>query len=150
MRLCVLLLSLLLVFIWGNSLLPGETSGAISHWLQSLLARIFPGFRPGKEDTGHHLLRKLAHFSEFCCLGLCLSWLFRMLRKPTAAHLLLPLLGGTLVALTDETIQCFVPGRGPGLLDVGIDVLGISLGIACISIIYWLYAKNKKKYLEEM
>lgn len=33
LRLCVTLLVLILVFIWGNSLMPGEVSQAISNWV---------------------------------------------------------------------------------------------------------------------
>ena len=41
LRLCITLLTCVLIFIWGNSLLPGEVSGALSDWVKSILARIF-------------------------------------------------------------------------------------------------------------
>ena len=34
---CLLLLILNLSFIWGNSLLPGEISGALSDWVKGIL-----------------------------------------------------------------------------------------------------------------
>lgn len=141
LRLCVTLLILNLIFIWGNSLLPGEISGALSRWLKELLAPLL-GQKPG-EEGGHGLLRKLAHFTEFGCLGLCLSWLVRMLRQRTWEHWALPLVGGFAVACVDETIQCFVPDRGPGIMDVGIDTAGAAVGIILFSVVYFLRKKEK-------
>jgi len=97
-RLCVALLALNLAFIWGNSLLPGEVSGALSDWVKELLAAIFPG--AGMESSGGGLLRKLAHFLEFASLGLLLGWLAAMLQNRGWYALL----WGSLAALTDETI----------------------------------------------
>lgn len=148
MRVCVTLLALNLVFIWGNSLMPGDVSGAFSRWVKSLLDAIF--HRDGADsETGHGLLRKLAHFTEFCCLGIWLTWLFSMLgRKP---WLSLPC--GFLAACVDETIQRFVPNRGPGFRDVCIDTAGVILGILLILAGHTIYTKRKnrktKKFLEE-
>ena len=49
---------------------------------------------------------------------------------PARPHVALALLLSTLYAATDEFHQRFTPGRGPRPLDVGIDVVGASLGIA--------------------
>ena len=148
MGLCVLLLCLILMFIWGNSLLSWEKSEKVSQGVKGMMSEILPGMDSGSAGDGHHILRKLAHFSEFCCLGLCLSWLVRMLRQKQCDHFLLPLLGGFLAACLDETIQCFVPGRGPGLKDVGIDTLGVILGIVIISLVQFLKRKTTR-ILEE-
>lgn len=136
LRLCVLLLILNLGFIWGNSLLPGSVSGAFSDWVKGIVQAIFPNFDSGSSGGGGFLLRKLAHFTEFCCLGLCLSWLFRMLFTVPICWYSLPLLSGFLAACADETIQRFIPGRGPSLRDVGIDTLGVTLGILVMTLIY--------------
>ena len=42
LRLCAALLIANLAFIWGNSMLPGEVSGAFSDWVKSLLLPILP------------------------------------------------------------------------------------------------------------
>lgn len=143
--LCLSLLCVNLAFIWGNSLLPGDISGALSHWLRDSLAWLFPG-GPEDPDGGHGLLRKLAHFTEFSTLGMLLSWLYAMLLQKKWQQLVFPLLCGVLAACVDETIQLFVPDRGPGIKDVGIDSLGVMLGIV---IIYFISKKSKSKYLEE-
>jgi len=142
---CCFLLSLNLIFIWGNSLLPGEVSGALSDAVKDILAPLFGG-TPGS-PSGGGLLRKLAHFTEFTCLGLCLRWLFGMLRQKPLEYMTFPLLCGIAAAGIDETIQRFVPLRGPSIKDVGIDTLGVILGIVIISLIQ--IKKKRIKILEE-
>lgn len=137
LRLCVALLICNTLFIWGNSLLPGSISGAISGWVRDVLSPFFPA-TPG---DGHGLLRKLAHFTEFGCLGALLTWLFEMLEKQK----LFALMGAFLVACTDETIQRFVPDRGPSLKDVGIDTCGVLTGLILLSIGCYVWKKFKFK-----
>lgn len=143
---CLLLLCLNLVFIWGNSLLPGSISGLLSTEVKVWLLGLFPGLAGAGSDSGH-TIRKLAHFLEFCCLGMCLRSLARLRERSRLQQLLLPWMGGVLAACADETIQRFVPDRGPALLDVGIDTLGVTLGVGIISLIYFL--KEKQNNLEE-
>ena len=124
LRLCVALLLCLLAFIWGNSLLPGEVSQAISNWVQQRLLRTRP--TPGDPAlAGNGIIRKLAHFTEFTALGMTLGWLFGMLNRKR--HW--PFLCGAAAGCVDELIQSFVPERAPRLLDVGIDSLGVLTGI---------------------
>ena len=141
LRLCGVLLCMTLVFIWGNSLLPGEVSQAFSDWVKDLLNRLLPG---GGEDSllgGGGLLRKIAHFTEFAALGTLLGWLFGMLRKGN----LPPILLGMAAACVDETIQIFVPGRGPGLKDVAIDTAGVLTGLVLL-LIGHTFIKKKTHY----
>lgn len=135
-----------LAFIWGNSLMTAEISRALSTFVKDVLAWIFPATDSGDSGEGHHLLRKLAHFTEFACLGMLLSWLIRMLRTTKWEYYVLPLLTGVLVACVDEIIQIFVPGRGPGILDVGIDTLGVTLGIVLITV----YVSMKNKFWRKL
>ena len=145
LRLCTALLICNLVFIWGNSLLPGEVSGAFSDWVKAILAKLFSG--DADDSSGGGLLRKVAHFTEFAALGLCLAWLHGMLQKGK----LRPFLWGVLAASVDETIQRFVPDRGPSVKDVCIDSAGVLTGI----ILLWIghdYFKRRsaKPSLEDM
>ena len=142
LRLCVTLLMVNLAFIWGNSLLPGELSGAFSDWVRDLIAPLF-GSSPG-ESTGGGLLRKLAHFTEFLALGMCLRWLYGMLVQKQPWQMAFSAGSAIVTACIDETIQVFVPGRGPGLMDVGLDSLGAVLGITLLSVIH----HYRKKHLE--
>lgn len=146
LRLWLFLLAVNLVIIWGNSLLPGEISAAISGGLKTFLMKLLPA-RQGGGSGGSGMLRKMAHFAEFTCLGICLSQIFRILKTKTSQRLLLPLIWGVVVACVDETIQCFVPDRGPRLFDVGLDSCGVVTGIFIISLMH--YFKKKRKNLEE-
>lgn len=140
LRLCAALIIVNLCFIWGNSLLPGEISGAISDFVKDLLRAVLAllGFPPGGGGGGG-LLRKIAHFTEFACLGGLCTWLFGMLQRSA----LLALGSGFLAACIDETIQCFVPDRGPSVFDVGIDTAGVAVGIAVLLFIYFIRKRKK-------
>ena len=128
-KLCLTLIGLNLVFIWGNSLMPGAISGAISDWLAQLLG--------GGVDTpgGTGLLRKLAHLSEFASLGFLLAWYFWMQGERRFHLLCISLLGGLLTACIDESIQLISPDRGPSLVDVWIDTCGVVLGLTTLFVI---------------
>ena len=141
---CVALIIVNILFIWGNSCLPGSVSGAISHWVRNVLSFLFPG-GASDPDSGHGLVRKLAHFTEFACLGALFTWLFGMLSKP----LLIALPCGFLVACVDETIQRFVPDRGPAFRDVLIDTSGVLVGIGLLILGYTIRKRQAKQYLED-
>ena len=136
------LIGALLCFIWGNSLLPGSVSGAISDAVKNLLAFLLPGDVPGV-TTGGGLLRKIAHFTEFACLGAVLVWRFGMLEKRKITALVC----GFGAACVDETIQVFVPDRGPAIRDVAIDTCGVAAGIALLLLIGTM--KRKPTHLKE-
>lgn len=142
MVICCTLTALCLAFIWGNSLLPGEISGAISDEVEHILEMLLPEGEQLVEESVFPL-RKVAHFTEFTALGLCLTWLFGMLRKGRLPAFLC----GAAAACVDESIQIFVPDRGPGLRDVGIDTCGVLTGLLLLSIGYHCLCKRKKRHL---
>ena len=139
LRLCTALLICNLVFIWGNSLLPGEISGAFSDWIKSFLEQL--SFDESGNSIGGGLLRKIAHFTEFTALGMCLAWLHGMLRKGKIR----PFLWGVLAASVDETIQRFVPDRGPSIRDVCIDSAGVLTGIILLWFGYDYFEKRSAR-----
>ena len=143
LRICSVLLVANLAFIWGNSLLPGEISGAFSDWVKNLIAALFPYEGPAQESGG--LIRKIAHFTEFACLGMCLSWLLGMLKKKKYW----PFVLGTAAAAIDETIQIFVPGRGPGVKDVLIDSCGVAAGMILIYLGHIYFKRKSNQILME-
>ena len=136
MRICITLLICNLVFIWGNSLLPGEVSGRFSDWVKEILSLFLLGL--GMERSGGGLLRKLAHFTEFAALGMCLGWLFGMLQKGRVR----PFFWGAAAACLDEALQAFAPGRAPGAADVLLDCCGVLTGII---LLYLGHSYCKKK-----
>jgi VanZ family protein len=68
-------------------------------------------------------LRKLAHAGEYAVLGALLA---RAVAEQAAFRL------GIAYAVTDELHQAFVPGRAGTLLDLGIDSVGVLLGILAL------------------
>jgi VanZ family protein len=68
-------------------------------------------------------LRKVAHAAEFAVLGALLA---RAVSELGALWL------GIAYAVADELHQTFVPGRAGALLDVGIDAVGVLLGILAL------------------
>lgn len=100
----------------------------------------------GKGNVTDHLVRKLAHFTEFFVLGLelsTLSFLYYPVKRSLYFSLSLPLFCGLLAALTDETIQ-IAYGRGSQVPDVWLDFLGVSIGVAIVLIIWSLNRKIQK------
>ena len=136
-RTFTILIAANLALIWGNSLLPGESSGAISGGVVAFLGQFLPFLLT---EAGHTFLRKAAHFSEFALLGLLYSGRHRLTKGETPAHLML---FGLTVACIDETIQIFTPGRASSLIDVWIDTSGFALGLFVIVTVYAIYNKIK-------
>ena len=136
LRICTVLLILNLAFIWGNSLMPAERSQAFSDWMMSVLGSVPVEQAP---QAGSGVLRKIAHFAEFTTLGFLFAWLFALLRRGIWPAL--PF--GMAAACLDEIIQMFVPGRGPGILDVAIDTCGVLTGILLLRIGYKLITRRQ-------
>ena len=136
---CCVLIALNLALIWGNSVLPGGVSMELSDGFLALLGRSIPFLA----RIGSMLIRKLAHFSEFACLGLLLGWLL----SPEGGFrgFAAPALLGTLAACVDETIQRFVPGRESSLIDVWIDIFGVCAGILLLRLGYRCIRRRKER-----
>ena len=134
-----MLLILNLAVIWGNSLLDGEQSSAISGWVGQWLSRLLGSDEVVSGGSGHGLLRKLGHITEFFSLGIVVSQLAAAFAQPPHRSAWIALTGGIFTACVDEFIQRFVPGRSGRLTDVGIDAIGIVLSVVLI------YCIEKKK-----
>ena len=132
-----ILILLNLALIWGNSMLTGLSSEAVSGGLLAFLGRFLPVLLT---EAGHTFLRKAAHFSEFALLGLLYCGRHRLVKGEAPVHLM----GfGLAVACIDETIQIFTPGRASSLIDVWIDASGFALGLLLIVIFYTISNKIK-------
>lgn len=142
LRLCRGLIVCCLVFIWGNSLLPGAISQAVSDGLKQLMGLPLSA---GVQASGRDLVRKLAHFTEYAALGWLLGWRVAMGGKKPVLALIL----GALCACLDETIQIFAPDRGPGLADVLLDSFGVLAGIFALHLGHTVFKTIYKKHLED-
>lgn len=140
--LAVLILACL-VFIWGNSAMPADESGALSSGLLDWLKQTFPFL----ENLSEHFLRKATHFLEFCGTALLVSWECLLLGQKGIHRATMPLLFAVLTAAIDETIQLYSPGRYSCLPDVWVDVAGACTGISAFWILcgLWTLWKNRKE-----
>ncbi len=136
------LLSVLLVltlwFILGRSTKEAELSNEESLGLLALVRPILEFF-VGKGNATNYLIRKIAHYCEFFLLGLELGGLCLLWSKP----LLRASFAGLLVAMTDETMQLFVPGRTGQVQDVWLDFSGVLTAVllaGCLG--YYLNKRN--------
>ena len=133
-----ILICLNLALIWGNSLMTGLDSEAVSGGVLAFIGQFFPVLLT---EAGHTFLRKAAHFSEFALLSLLFCGRHRLVHRTTPLHLM----GfGLAVACIDETIQIFTPGRASSLIDVWIDTAGFALGFVVIYLANTIY-HNKIK-----
>ena len=144
MWICLSLIVWNLAFIWVNSMLTRDISSALSKLVGKILSLFLSGPLSPAEGEGHGILRKVAHFTEFCTLGVLISWHVRMLQLPKWSCYAVPILCCVVVAFIDETIQYFVPGRGPGFLDVAIDSAGGILGTLLLAYIAYRVSKVSK------
>ena len=116
-----------IMFIFRNSLENGAQSSArsqaVMQLVNSALAKVHLG------PLSEHLIRKLAHFSEFALEGFLLMLCIRVYTKHFVRHMSWPLLGGMTTALMDETIQLHSPNRTSSVVDVWIDMSGIVAGL---------------------
>ena len=144
-RILYTLLSLvLLLFIFANSWQNGAQSGirsaAITAWLNRLLYHAWIDYR-----FTEHLVRKLAHFSEYLLLGFFLTTTLRVYTTRFFSHIAWVLFLGILIPVIDETIQLFSEGRGSSLRVVWIDVAGFSLGMTTAILVIFLIRRRIKK-----
>lgn len=91
-------------------------------------------------ETSTFIVRKSAHFLEYCLLGASVFSVISVFspRKSLFGYLLsgfLSWLGGSFYAVTDEIHQRFVSGRSGELRDVFIDAAGVCAGILIFMLI---------------
>ena len=135
---CYAMLALLLLLIWGNSLQPAEASSAVSTGVLSRLQPLWLQLTGTNFPLSHQLLRKLGHFSEFFLLGLVSTLTAITFRKKILSMMPITLYVGLAVAVIDETIQYFSPGRSPEVRDILIDYSGFCCGLLVALALYKL------------
>ncbi|MDD4311558.1 MAG: VanZ family protein [Eubacteriales bacterium] len=123
-----ILLALILLFIWSNSLAGSKQSNALSGWVEKLLKPLIDpqGNIPAK--VFDYEVRKAAHIIEYAILGAMLVWLSTPIKKQTVSLLLFTAL---MTAVIDETIQIFT-GRTSQVQDIWIDFFGAGAGMAIV------------------
>ncbi|MBS3986495.1 MAG: VanZ family protein [Erysipelothrix sp.] len=139
-------LSILATLIWvlfifsfslQNASDSSLASSRLAQWGLSLLDRSVPMHTITLQDMVV-LVRKTAHVLNFSVLMMCLiSLTHQRINKWVLASWMVCLS----VAIMDETIQLFVPGRSGQLSDIVLDMSGATL----ILIIVW-WVKERRKH----
>ncbi len=148
----VLLLALYLV-IFGFSAQNGEESGSVSLQLSEKCVEIYSSISGNNWEAARveslaiffeHPLRKLAHFSEYACMGILIfSIVYQWVMEKK--KYLIATLWVFLSAAGDEWHQSFVPGRYASIKDVLLDTCGGICGIVLLTLIIKGRRKKEKQ-----
>lgn len=149
----VLLLALY-ILIFGFSAQDGEQSGSLSQMISEKCVEFFnsisggswtEGFRKSLAEYFEHPIRKLAHFSEYACMGILLYVLWIQWIKKGKRLYVLILLWVFCSAGMDEFHQLFVPGRCGCFTDVLLDTCGGAFGMLLCMALGRLLGRHRRR-----
>ena len=129
---------IILAFIFLQSMLPGDLSSQESSWIGENIINPVLHFLH-LSDMNAFYVRKLAHITEFFFLGLAAGVVWR--GKWTKS-----LYTGFTAAFLDESLQLLSADRGAMIADVWIDMIGVSLAVSIVHLIYrliWRYRTGR-------
>ena len=92
-----------------------------------------------------HPIRKLAHFSEYACMGILLFVLWGQWLKRGKALYLLIVIWVAVSAAADELHQLFVPERYASFADVFLDSCGGAFGMLFCILFGKLIVNHRKR-----
>lgn len=95
-------------------------------------------------------MRKCAHLTEYALFGMLLYYSLGRRREWRRMPAVCALIIAGLYSLSDEFHQLFVPGRGPSLVDSGIDTFGAFLGIVMVYAVCRLGTNRRTAQREEI
>ncbi len=128
-----------IAFIWLHSVMPASESSEESGFFLSLIESVF-----GSGFITEHILRKMAHFTEYMLLGMAAYYDVMRLFTKGNPRTVIAMYICLFTSVADESIQLFVEGRTGKLTDVWIDHSGSLTGIIIAFIILKLYRRYKK------
>ncbi len=141
--LCFVLAAVCMVMIFCFSAQNGARSDAIS----LPLAGVMQNALHISTQTANFLVRKVAHFSIYLLLSVCLSGAFTTYRMCTVVRVAVATGICALYAVSDELHQSLVAGRTPAARDVCIDTVGALAGavVFCLCEALWKRFYRSKK-----
>ena len=117
-----------IAFIWYNGLQDAESSSQASGVIVEVTEDVLTAIDVEvSQDELTQVIRSLAHVIQYLSLGI-FSTLWMLSMKKSFGYLYL----SGLVMISDEWLQTFAPGRAFEWSDIGLDMLGFSLGIMFI------------------
>ena len=148
------LLAVLYGIIFQFSAQDGEQSGSLSQEISARCVDILNSLSGGDwsearmsglAEAFEHPIRKLAHFSEYACMGILVYTLWSQWMKRGRKLNLLTVVLVFLSAAADEFHQYFVPGRYASFADVLLDTSGGAFGMLFCICVAALYRKARKR-----
>ncbi|NLI54783.1 MAG: VanZ family protein [Clostridiales bacterium] len=136
----ILLIALMLLFIWSNSLAGSRQSNACSGWVERWLKPLINPEGRIPEKTFDYGVRKAAHIIEYAILGALLVWITGAMEHRNVWLLLFMVL---IAAVIDETIQVFT-GKTSQVQDIWLDCFGAGAGMLAASCGIKVRRKRKK------
>ncbi len=137
-----------IVFAFVHSAMPDDLSSKESEGVFAFLCGILRFFGAG-ENLTEHIVRKLAHFSEYTAIGMFLtSCAYSFDRFKPYRYMAYVLFAGLSTAFVDETIQLFSEGRAGMIIDMWIDFSGVCLGTAVMLLFYFAYQRIRRKKMK--
>lgn len=132
------LLKIILIIIWMITIFifsaqQGSESGNTSRGFTVAIIRIITGKSIEADDpfieSMQLLIRKLAHFTIYSIGGFLVMSYSYTTERIKKYKILESITFGGCYAITDEIHQFFVPGRRASIIDVGIDTIGVIVGV---------------------
>lgn len=134
----------IMALIFFFSAQPVQESDSLSKGIGRKLLEWFPVLHEKVTLSElNHYLRKLAHFTIYFALGVCLT--VAAGRQKKLPPVVVSILIGTVFAASDEIHQIFSDGRGPMVWDVILDSCGVVTGSALVAVCEKLHNTLKHK-----
>lgn len=135
-------------WIFSNSFANGEESTQQSTEVKEVVDTTLSAVSGQEVDVPMLVIRKLAHFTEYFILGVCMYLSFYFFRT-RRIFILIPCVIGIIIPIIDENIQRSSEGRTFAVTDMLIDMGGVACGLAaalgiCALVVY-IYHINKKQ-----
>ncbi|MGN1131232.1 MAG: VanZ family protein [Ruminococcus sp.] len=134
---------LYIFIIWIHSTMSASDSTVESTAVMNFLQEILRSIGLGVELTDF-IVRKSAHFCEFALLGFLTICTFYIKNKKILINLTSIGFICLCVAIIDEIIQIYSPGRSCQVSDVVLDFSGALAGICFYLLIFGIYRLIKK------
>lgn len=126
------LLILNLLFIYYNGLQDAESSTQASSAVVEVTQEVLQSVNVQVDESElTSFVRSLAHVIQYLILGV-LSTLLLISLKRSLGFLYV----SGIVMISDEFLQTFAPGRAFELSDIGLNMLGFTIGVTGIYILY--------------
>lgn len=150
-----ILLIALYAVIFGFSAQDAEQSGSLSRTVSGKWVEMLNNLSNRKwsqeaveqwTDYFEHPIRKLAHFTEYACMGILVYVLWSQWMKRGKILYLLVVAWIALSAAADEIHQLFVPGRDGNLADVCLDTCGGAAGMLFCVLMGRIFGRCGEKF----